>query len=175
MPLTFQKNSDIPDLVIINSQALTDSRGFFMETYKKSNFSKIHIPVFVQENHSYSTKNVLRGLHYQIYPQAQGKLVRCMEGKIFDVAVDIRPRSKTYKKWVSIILSKENKLQFYIPPGFAHGFCVMSDTAEVIYKCTKEYSPKHEKGIIWNDSSIHIDWPIKNPIISPKDMTNPHL
>ncbi len=169
------KKLEIPDVILIEPAIMTDERGFFMETYKSSVFRENNIPNFVQENHSYSIKNVLRGLHYQIVPKAQGKLVRCIQGEIFDVAVDIRKDSPTFRKWVSVVLSSENKKQLYIPPGFAHGFCVLSDTAEIVYKCTEEYSPQHERGIAWNDMSIGIDWPVKNPIMNDKDRKNPKL
>jgi len=174
MPFLFKK-LEIPEVILIEPAIMTDERGFFMETYKSSVFRENNIPNFVQENHSYSIKNVLRGLHYQIPPKAQGKLVRCIKGEIFDVAVDIRKDSPTFRKWVSVILSSENKKQLYIPPGFAHGFCVLSDTAEIVYKCTEEYSPQHERGIAWNDMSIGIDWPVKNPIMNDKDKNNPKL
>jgi len=141
-----------------------------METYKKSIFKAERIPDFVQENQSYSMKNVLRGLHYQITPKAQGKLVRCSRGEIFDVAVDLRKDSLTYRKWVGTFLSEENHHELYIPEGFAHGFCVMSNGAEVVYKCTSEYSPKHERGILWNDPAIGISWPVIAPLLSPRDM-----
>jgi dTDP-4-dehydrorhamnose 3,5-epimerase len=160
---------EIPDVVLIEPQLFKDNRGFFMETFKSSDFNKNNIPNFVQENHSYSIKNVLRGLHFQRDPNAQGKLVRCISGEIFDVAIDIRDDSPTKYKWVSAILSKENGKQLYIPPGFAHGFCVLGNEAEVIYKCSMEYAKESEGGILWNDPKINIDWPIKNPILSEKD------
>ncbi|MGC9019580.1 MAG: dTDP-4-dehydrorhamnose 3,5-epimerase, partial [Candidatus Bipolaricaulaceae bacterium] len=154
----------------------SDERGFFMETYKYSEFAAFGIRErFVQDNHSRSAKGVLRGLHYQNPPKAQGKLVRVIVGEIFDVAVDIRKGSPTYGKWVGVRLSAENKRILYIPPGFAHGFCVLSDMAEVVYKVTEEYSPVHEAGIIWNDPEIGIEWPVERPIISPKDAKWPPL
>src|SRR3989344_8063247 len=163
MSFKFEKTK-ILEVILVKSPLFEDTRGFFMETYKYSEFSDNGIKVrFVQENHSYSKKNVLRGLHYQANPKSQGKLVRCIRGEIFDVAVDIRPDSSTYKKWVGVVLSEKNRDQLYIPAGFAHGFCVTSDIAEVIYKCTEEYSPQHERGIIWNDSAINILWPINSP------------
>lgn len=164
------KRMDIPEVVLVEPVTYDDKRGSFAETYKLSDFSQFGIDKqFVQVNHSGSKKNVLRGLHYQLNPMSQGKLVQTVVGKIFDVAVDIRKNSPYYKKWVSANLSSENKRMLYIPEGFAHGFCVLSDNAEVIYYCTREYSPEFDSGIIWNDSSVNIEWPIKNPILSEKD------
>lgn len=174
MPFTF-KRLEIPDLILVIPKVFQDPRGFFMETYKLSDFKEQGIPEFVQDNHSYSKKGVLRGLHYQLPPKAQGKLVRCVKGKILDVAVDIRRSSKTFKKWVAVELSEENNYMLYIPPGFAHGFLVLSEEAHVIYKVTEEYSPQHDRGIIWNDEEIGINWPIDNPILSPKDANLPPL
>ena len=150
MPFVFKK-LEIPEVILVEPMVLKDDRGFFMETYKSSIFKENGIPPFVQENHSFSTKSILRGLHYQESPMAQGKLVRCIKGEIFDVAVDIRDGSKTKYSWVSAILSEENHHELYIPEGFAHGFVVLSEDAEVVYKCTSEYSPQHERGILWND------------------------
>jgi dTDP-4-dehydrorhamnose 3,5-epimerase len=153
-----------------------DERGFFMETYKKSEFEKAGIKYdFPQDNHSRSAKGVLRGLHYQLKPYEQGKLVRCVKGRIWDVAVDIRKGSPTFGKWVAVELSEENKRMLWIPPGFAHGFVALEDGTEIIYKVTKEYSPEHDRGIIWNDLTIGIEWPIDNPILSKKDASLPTL
>jgi dTDP-4-dehydrorhamnose 3,5-epimerase len=175
MPFHFKRLS-IPDIILIEPVLFADERGFFMETYKYSDFNKSGIKeYFIQENYSKSAKNVLRGLHYQKNPMAQGKLVRCLKGEIFDVVVDIRKGSPTYSRWISVILSGENNLMLYIPPAFAHGFIVLSDSAEVVYKCTEEYSPEHEKGIIWNDPDINIKWPVENPILSEKDKEHPAL
>lgn len=175
MPFKFQR-LEIPELILIKPVIFSDSRGFFMETYKFSDFAAFGIKErFVQDNHSRSLKGVLRGLHYQNPPKAQGKLVRVIHGEIFDVAVDIRKGSPTYGRWVGVVLSDENKLMLYIPPGFAHGFCVLSEEAEVIYKCTEEYDPLAEAGIIWNDPEIGIQWPIKNPVISDRDSRWPRL
>ncbi len=175
MPFKF-KRLEIPEVVLIEPIIFEDERGFFMETYKYSDFVKFGIKeIFVQDNHSKSKYGVLRGLHYQKNPNAQGKLVRCIKGEIFDVAVDIRKGSPTYGKWVGVILSEENKRMLYIPKGFAHGFCVLSDEAEVVYKCTAEYSPDDDRGIIWNDKDIGINWPVKNPILSEKDKKHPPL
>ena len=144
-----------------------------MENYKYSEFADFGIKDrFVQDNHSRSVKNVLRGLHFQMLPKAQAKLVRCIKGEIFDVAVDIRKGSPTYGKWAGEILSEENKKELFLPIGFAHGFCVLSDEAEIIYKSSDEYSPENERAIAWNDPIINIDWPIQNPIVSEKDTEN---
>lgn len=175
MPFSFQR-LEIPEVVLIEPKVFQDGRGFFMETYKFSDFAAFGIAErFVQDNHSRSKKSVIRGLHYQNPPKAQGKLVRAVVGEIFDVAVDIRRGSPTYGKWVGEKLSSENKRMLYIPPGFAHGFCVLSAEAEVVYKVTEEYAPEHEAGIIWNDPDIGISWPIANPIISEKDAALPCL
>ena len=172
MPFTFKKLS-IPEVVLIEPKAFGDERGFFMENYKYSEFADFGIKdKFVQDNHSKSVKNVLRGLHFQMLPKAQAKLVRCIKGEIFDVAVDIRKNSPTYGKWVGEILSEENKKELFIPIGFAHAFCVVSDEAEIIYKSSNEYSPENERAIAWNDPTINISWPIKNPIVSEKDAEN---
>ncbi|PKP51911.1 MAG: dTDP-4-dehydrorhamnose 3,5-epimerase [Candidatus Altiarchaeales archaeon HGW-Altiarchaeales-3] len=175
MPFEFKKLK-IPEVILVKPKVFKDDRGFFMETYKKSDFESFGINKnFVQENHSLSSRGVLRGLHYQKEPMAQGKLVRATRGEIFDVAVDIRKNSPTFGKYVSEILSGENKKMLYIPEGFAHGFCVLSDTAEVIYKTTELYSPKHERGIIWNDKDIDINWNIDDAIVSEKDAILPGL
>ena len=175
MPFQF-KRIEIPEVILIEPKVFQDERGFFMETCKYSDFAAFGIAErFVQDNHSRSVKGVLRGLHYQNPPHAQGKLIRVVVGEIFDVAVDIRKGSPTYGKWVGVKLSAENRRMLYIPPGFAHGFCVLSDVAEVVYKVTAEYAPECEAGIIWNDPGIGIEWPIKHPIISSKDAQWPTL
>ncbi len=161
----------IPDVFLIEPEVYGDERGFFYESFNQAKFeSAISRKVtFVQDNHSKSAKGVLRGLHYQD-PKSQGKLVRVTQGEVFDVAVDIRPKSSTFGKWVAEILSGENKRQLWIPEGFAHGFLVLSETAEFLYKTTEYYAPEFEKCIIWNDSDLDIKWPIKEePILSPKD------
>lgn len=176
MPFKFSKVEEIPDLIIIEPVVFNDNRGFFMETYSYREFEKAGIKEkFVQDNHSKSVKGVLRGLHFQIKPFAQSKLVRCIKGEIFDVAVDIRPDSPTFRKWFAIVLSEENKKMIYIPKGFAHGFVTLSDVAEVEYKVDSFYSPEHERGIIWNDPEIAIKWPVEVPILSSKDMNFPTL
>ncbi|MBD3249280.1 dTDP-4-dehydrorhamnose 3,5-epimerase [Candidatus Woesearchaeota archaeon] len=174
MPFEFKKLR-IPDVILITPKAFEDERGFFLESYKRSEFEKHGIPKFVQDNHSKSKKNVLRGLHYQLNPVPQGKLVRCIKGKIFDVAVDIRKDSETYSKWVGVELSEENKHMLWIPPGFAHGYLVLEDDSEIQYKVTEEYSPEHDRGIIWSDPEINLNWPINNPILSEKDKAQPLL
>lgn len=176
MPFIFEKNKEIPDLILIEAKCFKDERGFFAETYKDSDFTKEGIKErFVQENQSRSKKNVLRGLHYQKNPMAQVKLVRCVKGRIFDVAVDIRKNSPTYGKWVGMVLSEEDKKMLYIPQGFAHGFCALEDNSEILYKSGKEYSPQNESGILWNDPDINIIWPIDKPILSQKDSDWPML
>ncbi len=165
--------TEIPEVILIETEIFNDNRGFFMETYKKSVFFENGIKDdFIQDNSSKSFYGVLRGLHYQQGPKAQAKLVRCIKGEIFDVAVDLRKNSPTYLKWVGFTLSAENKKQLYIPIGFAHGFCSLANDTEIVYKCSEEYLPESEKGLIWNDPIINILWPIKNPIISEKDSKN---
>jgi dTDP-4-dehydrorhamnose 3,5-epimerase len=175
MPFIFQR-LDIPEIILIEPRRFEDTRGFFMETYKYSDFLRNGIQEhFVQDNYSRSVRDVLRGLHYQRNPHAQGKLIQCIRGKIFDVAVDIRKGSPTFMQWISTELSEENNRMFYVPPGFAHGFIVVSGIADVIYKCTKEYSPEDDRGIIWNDPDIQIRWPIQEPVLSEKDSRHPLL
>ncbi|MGC8582041.1 MAG: dTDP-4-dehydrorhamnose 3,5-epimerase [Thermoplasmata archaeon] len=167
-------NTKINEVVIIKPKVFYDKRGFFMESYTKSEFVKHGIEVdFVQDNHSWSIKNTLRGLHFQKEPYAQAKLVRCISGEILDVAVDIRNNSSTFGEYVKVLLSSENKNMLFIPEGFAHGFLVLSDYAEVIYKVNREYNKEAESGIIWNDMEIGIDWPVNNPLVSEKDMALP--
>lgn len=159
----------LKEVLIIQPKVFADHRGFFFESYNEKNFQEAGIDVtFVQDNHSRSTRHTLRGLHYQINP-GQGKIVRTIAGEIFDVAVDIRWNSPTFGKWVGVTLSAENKKQLFVPVGFAHGFCVVSDYAEVIYKCTDYYSPKDERGIMWNDPQIGIQWPTSEPLLSDRD------
>jgi dTDP-4-dehydrorhamnose 3,5-epimerase len=163
--------TSIPDILILEPEIYQDSRGFFLESYNQKIFAEKtgSNPNFVQDNHSKSEYNVLRGLHYQII-QPQGKLVRVIAGNIFDVAVDIRKNSPTFGQWVGYELSAENKLQMWIPTGFAHGFLVLSETAEVIYKTTDYYAPGGDRSILWNDPDLAIQWPLKQPpILSAKD------
>ena len=176
MPFLFEK-LNIPEVILIKPKTFKDNRGFFMEVYKKSEFNLNGIPdSFVQENYSYSSRGVLRGLHYQKSPKAQGKLVNVVRGEIFDVAVDIRQGSPTYGCWAGEILSAKNNRMLYIPIGFAHGFCVTSESAEVVYKINgSEYSPEHEAGINWNDPAIGIEWPTKTPNLVERDFNLPLL
>lgn len=152
----------IPGLLVIEPKVFGDERGFFFESYNEQTFNEATgvSPRFVQDNHSKSVKGVLRGLHYQLPPRAQGKLVRVVQGEVFDVAVDIRKGSPTYGQWVGEVLSAENKKQLWIPPGFAHGFLTLSATAEFLYKTTDTWSPEHERSILWNDETLNIDWPL---------------
>lgn len=170
MPFEFERQK-IEDVILVKPKVFGDNRGFFMETYKKTDFTNNGIAVeFCQDNHSKSTKGVLRGLHYQAKPYGQAKLVRCVKGKIFDVAVDIRKNSKTYGQYVKIELSEENKHMIFIPKGFAHGFVALTDNVEIIYKTSGEYVPQADRGILWNDKKINIDWGIDfQPILSDKD------
>jgi len=162
----------IPDVLMIEPQVFGDERGFFFESFNQAQFEKatgLNIN-FVQDNHSKSVKGVLRGLHYQIPPKAQGKLVRVIQGEVFDVAVDLRQSSSTFGQWVGEVLSEENKKQLWIPEGFAHGFLTLSDTAEFLYKTTDYYSPMYERSILWSDKAIDIKWPIIDiPVLSAKD------
>lgn len=162
----------IPDVVLIEPKVFGDDRGFFYESYNRQAFKEATgLDVdFVQDNHSRSVGSVLRGLHYQLPPKAQGKLVRAVAGEVFDVAVDIRKESPTFGKWVGEVLSAENKKQLWIPPGFAHGFLVLSEIAEFLYKTTDYYAPEYERCIRWNDPAIAIDWPLSGePTLSGKD------
>jgi dTDP-4-dehydrorhamnose 3,5-epimerase len=175
MPFHF-KNLEIPGIVLIGPKIFRDERGFFVEMYKHSEFARNGIEeYFVQDNYSRSSNGVLRGLHYQKNPNAQGKLVQCIKGKIFDVAVDIRKGSPTYGRWAGVELSEEDRRMLYVPPAFAHGFVVLSESADIIYKCTKEYSPADDRGIIWNDPDINIKWPVSDPVLSDKDGKHPAL
>lgn len=161
----------LPDVILFKPKVFEDPRGFFMETYREDRFIVGGISQrFVQENHSASSRGVLRGLHYQLR-QTQGKLVRAIAGEIYDVAVDIRRSSPTFGQWVGIILSAENKYQLWVPAGFAHGFYVMSERAEVVYKVTDYYAPEWERSILWNDPKIGVEWPLNglDPILSQKD------
>ena len=176
MPFEFIKQN-IKDVILIKPKVFGDNRGFFMESYKKSDFYANGINVeFNQDNHSKSTAHVLRGLHYQANPFGQAKLVRCSKGRIYDVAVDIRPNSKTFGQYVKVELSEENKQMLFIPVGFAHGFVVLSDEAELLYKASGEYAPLADRGVLWNDKDINIDWEIDfEPILSEKDKVQPKL
>jgi dTDP-4-dehydrorhamnose 3,5-epimerase len=163
---------NIPDVVLIEPKVFGDHRGFFMETFRDDEFKKRIAPVtFVQDNHSKSSRGILRGLHYQI-KHPQGKLVRVISGEVFDVAVDLRRSSPFFGRWTGTILSAENKKMLWVPPGFAHGFYVLSPEAEFTYKCTDYYAPDHERSVLWNDPDISIDWPVIpgiSPVLSQKD------
>lgn len=168
-------DTDIEGLLVIEPDVYPDKRGFFTETFQAQRYAEAGIQCeFVQDNLSFSTKGTLRGLHFQIN-RAQAKLVYVISGEIFDVAVDLRPDSPTYKQWAGITLSQENRRQLFIPEGFAHGFCVVSETAYFAYKCSDYYTPEDEGGVLWSDPEIGIRWPIDTPIISPRDLGLPTL
>lgn len=161
--------------VIIEPDVFGDHRGFFKETFQAERYQKAGLALpFVQDNYSRSTRGVLRGLHFQ-KTKPQGKLVSCSAGEVFDVAVDLRPESPTYGQWEGVTLSADNHVQFYVPPGFAHGFVVMSDVADFQYKCTDYYDPADEGGVIWNDPDIAVSWPFESPLLSEKDSKLPTL
>jgi len=166
---------DLDGVILVATDVHHDERGFFLETYHRDKYAAGGIPeTFVQDNQSFSRQGVLRGLHAQLrFPQ--GKLVRAITGEIYDVAVDIRPGSPTFGRWVGETLSGENARQLYVPPGFAHGFCVLSETAHVQYKCTDVYRPGDEIGVVWNDPEIGVAWPIHDPVLNEKDRTAPRL
>ena len=168
----------IPDVIVLEPDVYGDERGFFFESFNLKKFSDLTgvSPEFVQDNHSRSTKGVLRGLHYQMPPKAQGKLVRVVEGEVYDVAVDIRRSSSTFGQWVGEFLSANNKKQLWIPKGFAHGFITLSETAEFLYKTTDYYAPDHDRCIRWNDEKLAINWNYdKEPILAKKDLNAPFL
>ncbi len=161
--------TNLKGVFLIKPTVHGDDRGFFMETYHADKFAEFGLPThFVQDNHSRSSKGILRGLHLQ-FPGWQGKLVRVIHGEVFDVAVDVRKESPSFGRWFGAYLSDENKHQLYVPEGFAHGFCVTSDSADVVYKCTSVYNPSEEFSLSWNDPQIGIEWPIENPVLSAKD------
>lgn len=163
------KETKLAGVLVLEPNVFSDERGFFLETWKSTRYENAGIGgPFVQDNVSFSKKGVLRGLHFQ-YPQSQGKLVQVLSGEVVDIAVDVRVGSSTFGHWVSEVLSDANHRQIYIPPGFAHGYCVTSQTAVFSYKCTDFYNSATESGIIWNDPDLNIDWPIKEPVLSPKD------
>ncbi|TVO68115.1 dTDP-4-dehydrorhamnose 3,5-epimerase [Denitromonas ohlonensis] len=163
--------TDLPEVMIIEPKVFGDARGFFLESFNAKAFAEatgVDLP-FVQDNHSRSAQGVLRGLHYQI-KQAQGKLVRVVRGAVFDVAVDVRRSSPNFGRWVGVELSEDNNRQLWVPPGFAHGFLVLSDSADFLYKTTDYYAPEHERSVLWNDPAIGIDWPLPGePLLSGKD------
>ncbi len=165
----------LPGVVVLSPRVYRDPRGFFMETWNKERYADEGLPAtFVQDNLSESRRGVLRGLHYQ-HPEAQGKLLQVLHGEIYDVAVDIRRGSPTFGQWVGVVLSSDNQRQIYVPEGFAHGFVVTSDSALFSYKCTDLYRPQNEGSVLWNDPDLGIDWPIAEPILSPKDLAGLRL
>lgn len=176
MPFTFTPLG-IPGLILVEPRVFKDARGWFLEMYKRSEFAKAGIDAhFVQDNYARSVgASTLRGLHYQLEPAAQGKLIRVVVGEIYDVVVDIRRGSPTYGKWESVVLSEENKRMLWVPPGFAHGYCATSDVSEIVYKVTHEYSPTHERAVLWSDPQLAIPWPTKAPLLSDKDQKAPLL
>lgn len=177
LPFTFRPLANLPDLVLVEARIFRDDRGAFLETYKRSEFAAHGIPFdFVQDNHAVSTKRgVLRGLHHQVEPMAQGKLVRCLRGAVWDVAVDIRKGSPTFAKWAGLELREDDGRMLWVPPGFAHGYVTVTERAEVLYKTTAEYSPPHERTIRWDDPEIGIAWPVKEPLLAEKDAKAPTL
>jgi dTDP-4-dehydrorhamnose 3,5-epimerase len=175
MPFTFRP-AGLAGLVVVEPRVFPDDRGFFLESYKESEFRRAGISAqFVQDNHSSSVKGVLRGLHYQLPPFAQGKLVRVLEGRVWDVAVDIRADSPTFGKWYGIELSADDHRMFYIPPGFAHGFVTVSERAQFFYKCTAEYRKESEAGFRWDDPTVGIAWPPTDVIVSERDRSLPRF
>ena len=175
MPFKFTRTA-IPEVILIAPQVLPDQRGFFMETYKRSEFAAQGIrEIFVQSNHSKSSRGILRGLHYQKNPKAQAKLIRAVSGQIYDVVVDLRQGGPTYGKWIAAMLSAESKTMLYAPAGFAHGFCVTSEDAEILYMTSEEYAPDHEAGVLWNDADLGINWPVPEPQLSIRDKAWPPL
>lgn len=175
MPFRFSR-LELPEVMLIEPKVFADDRGFFVETYKHSEFAQNGIAdYFVQGNHSHSPRHTLRGLHYQKAPRAQGKLVRAALGEILDVVVDIRRGSPRYGRWLALRMSAENKKMLYVPPGFAHGACVLSAEASLLYMVTEEYAPECEAGVIWNDPALRIDWPVEQPLLSARDRAWPCL
>lgn len=169
------KETKLTGVLILEPKVFTDDRGYFLETWNNTRYEQAGIPgPFVQDNISFSKKGILRGLHFQ-YPQSQGKLIQVLSGEVVDVVVDIRVGSPTYGQWIGEVLSESNHRQMYVPPGFAHGYCVTSEAALFSYKCTDFYNPATEHGIVWNDPDIGIEWPIAQPVLSPKDAVYPRL
>ncbi|WNZ59317.1 dTDP-4-dehydrorhamnose 3,5-epimerase [Myxococcus sp. MxC21-1] len=166
---------EIPDVLLLEPKVFGDDRGFFMEMFHAARYAAVGIPgPFVQDNYSRSAKGTLRGLHFQ-EPQAQGKLVQVLAGAVYDVAVDVRRGSPTFGQWVAVELSSDNRRQLWVPSGFAHGFCVVSDSADFHYKCTALYAPETERSVVWNDPDLAIPWPVSEPRLSPKDAQAPRL
>jgi dTDP-4-dehydrorhamnose 3,5-epimerase len=175
MPFTFTK-TDLDGLLVVQPRAFPDDRGYFLESYKKSEFAAAGIPTsFVQDNQSFSSRGVLRGIHYQLPPHAQGKLVRVLEGVVWDVGVDLRRNSPSFGRWFGLELSGENHTMLYVPPGFGHGFLVLSPTAHFLYKCTAEYDKASEGGVRWDDPELSVEWPTADIAVSEKDRNLPYL
>ncbi len=169
------EETDLPGVLILEPKVFLDDRGYFLETWNSTRYEQVGISgPFVQDNISFSKKGILRGLHFQ-YPQSQGKLIQVLSGEVLDVVVDIRVGSPTYGQWIGEVLSESNHRQMYVPPGLAHGYCVTSETALFLYKCTDFYNPATEHGIIWNDPDIGIEWPVAQPVLSVKDAVYPRL
>ncbi|MBK6687058.1 MAG: dTDP-4-dehydrorhamnose 3,5-epimerase [Deltaproteobacteria bacterium] len=167
--------TDLPEVLVLEPKVYGDDRGFFLETYHRQRYRDVGVDVdFVQDNHSKSAQGVLRGMHWQV-ARPQAKLVWCISGKIYDVAVDVRPGSPNFGKWTGVELDSDNKRQIYVPAGFAHGFCALSEGVQIIYKCSDLYDPSDEGGVIWNDPAIGIRWPISEPVLSTKDAVLPPL
>lgn len=174
MPVRFEKTS-LEGVLLCVPEVFLDARGFFLESYHAAKYMDGGVrSVFVQDNRSRSSRGVLRGLHYQLH-KPQSKLVSCIRGEIFDVAVDIRRGSPTFGQWTGAVLSEENNHQYFIPGGFAHGFCVLSETAEILYKCSEFYDPRDDRGVRWNDPDLKISWPAAEPVLSGKDAVQPFL
>jgi len=175
MPFSFAPLS-IPEVILVEPKIFPDDRGFFFETFKSSDFEQANLPTcFIQDNFSFSKKDVIRGLHYQKQPKTQGKLVAVLKGSVWDVAVDIRRQSSTFLTWVAVELNDKSHAMLYIPPGFAHGFVALTEDVHLLYKCTNEYDPQADAGIRWDDPDIAIPWPVGSPIISEKDRKLPFI
>lgn len=166
--------TELPGVLLISPKIYRDGRGYFYEPFHDERYASLNLPRFVQDNQSYSLKHVIRGMHYQINCP-QGKLLQVIQGRIFDVVADVCPDSPNYGKWISFILDSDTHQQVYVPPGYAHGFCVLSEAANCMYKCTDFYSPEDERGICWDDETLNITWPTKHPLLSQKDAVLAHL
>ncbi len=174
MDFTFTPQA-IPEVLLIEHEIFRDPRGFFIETFRQENFARAGLPPFVQDNHSRSGAHVMRGLHYQAEPMAVGKLVRCLRGRLFDVAVDIRKGSPTFGRHVAVELTEDDTRMLWVPPGFAHGILTLEENTEILYKMTNTYSPAHDRAIRWNDPAIGIAWPVQDVLVSAKDLAAPLL
>jgi dTDP-4-dehydrorhamnose 3,5-epimerase len=175
MPFSFRSLS-IPEVILVEPRAFSDDRGYFLESFKSSDFSLNHIPsYFVQDNLSFSKQNVIRGMHFQKKPKEQGKLVSVVKGRVLDVAVDLREESPTFMKWIAVELNDEKHEMLYIPEGFAHGFLSLTEEVYLVYKCTKEFDLKCDSGVRWDDPDIGIEWPVDKPVVSEKDKRLPYF